>query len=64
MSNFEILPNGSVQELRLARDLVEKIILNIESHGRGIFPYDVLTCFDTLCKFYEFQLADESENYE
>jgi hypothetical protein len=62
MNDFETMPRGTTQEISLSRDLVEKIIQNIETYGRGIFPYDVLKSFDTLCKFYETQL--ESENYE
>lgn len=62
MNDFETVPRGTINELELSRDLVAKIIQNIESYGRGIFPSDVLRSFDTLCKHYEKQL--ESEQYE
>ncbi len=62
MNDFETVPRGTVKELELSRNLVEKIIQNIQSYGRGIFPVDVLLSFDNLCKHYEKQL--ESEQYE
>lgn len=62
MNDFETVPRGTIRELELARDLISKMIQNIESYGRGIFPVDVLRSFDNLCNHYEKQL--ESEQYE
>lgn len=62
MNDFEVLPRGSMEEIRLCRGLMEALNQNANSYGKGIMPYNVIFWFDALNEHYAQQL--ESEKYD
>lgn len=62
MKDFEVLPRGSMREIKLCRSLMEALNQNATSYGKGILPSNVIIWFDALNEHYAQQL--ESEKYD
>jgi hypothetical protein len=60
MSDFEVHPIGTTQELKLSRALSHEIEDLMQQYGRGIIPHTILRAYD---KLYEQYLKNiQSEN--
>lgn len=62
MKDFEVLPRGSTEEIRLSRELMKVMNQTAESYGKGIFPSNVIIWFDALNAHHVKQI--ESEQYD
>jgi hypothetical protein len=60
MRDFETLPHGSIKELELSRNLIRVMQQTVKSYGKGIFPRDVITCYDALIEHHANHLERES----
>jgi hypothetical protein len=53
MNDFVVMDVNTILELRLLRDLFNKVDQNAKSWGKGLYPSDVITCYDQLVKHYK-----------
>jgi len=60
--NFEVHPNGTAQELKLCRELVQSMAQLQKQFGPGIFHKPISDKLNTLIEFYV-NLC-ETERYE
>ena len=58
--DFEVLPRGSIQELKLSRELVAAIEQITSQFGTGIVPHSVFTAYAKLRDHHAIRM--ESEN--
>jgi hypothetical protein len=58
MSDFEVLPIGSTQEIKLSRDLAREIDQVTEQFGK-VVPQNVMSAFLKLKEHYAWQIESE-----
>lgn len=57
--DFEVHPRGTADEIRLARELVDAIRVEMESYGDGIVPHSVRQAYNRLYGQYIRQVQSE-----
>ena len=60
MSDFEVHPIGTTNEIKYSRELANAIKDLIDSHGEGIVPISVLQPYKRLCGQYIKQVQSEA----
>lgn len=60
MSDFEVHPRGTAEEIRLSRSLVAAITTEMQSYGSGLFPYAVEQAYNRLIETYTKQIVNEA----
>jgi hypothetical protein len=58
MSDFEVHPIGTAQEIKLSRDLAREIEQVTRQYG-NVVPEDVLNAFYKLKEYYALQIESE-----
>lgn len=58
MSDFEVLPIGTIKELRLSRELVREIELVQKQYG-GVIPQNVMNIYNKLLQHYAWEIENE-----
>lgn len=58
MSDFEVLPIGTIKELRLSRELVHEIEEVQKQYG-GVIPQNVMNIYNKLLQHYAWEIENE-----
>jgi hypothetical protein len=58
-NDFEVHPRGTADELRLSRELMEAMRVEMESFGKGLFPHAVTQAYNRLYGQYIRQIQSE-----
>ncbi len=58
MSDFEILPIGTIKELQLSRELVREIE-EVQRQHKGVIPQNVMNVYNKLLQHYAWEIENE-----
>jgi len=60
MSDFEVHPIGTYDEIRASRELAREVEQVIQQYGPGIVPFNVLQAYNRLYGQYIRQMENEN----
>lgn len=58
MSDFEVLPIGTIKELQLSRELVREIE-EVQRQHKGVIPQNVMNVYNKLLQHYAWEIENE-----